>query len=468
MTDLNVTDAIFAVAEQRPHAVAIVDGETIVSYHSLCNGVRLAARRFQQAGWRAGDVVGISLRVSPAMHLLVAVALARSGITQVSLSPGDPVPLIRSRLQDFGVSGLVSDHAPVTEMRIATVAPEPHWLADAPDAAAADDSRVPGGDRIWIVGESSGTTGKPKLIGISHDVEDAHGRRQAPVFGYRPGERFLNLTGMRFLTGIKRAIRCLSEGGTPVFPPAGVDAERLMRWIDLHDVTYLSCVPMHLHQLLGSIRTDRPRLPSLRILRSSGSPLPASVLHEVRRRISPNVYVDYGLNEVSTIVAATPDMLAAHPDAAGRPLAGVELEIVDDLDQPLPSGASGLVRARGLGIQPTYYRAGSQDRAGVFRNGWCYPGDIGFKSDDGLLFIKGRADDVMNFDGIMIGPGEIEAVLRQHPAVADVAAFALPSPEHQDLPAAAIVPAQALKFDELGALLHGAARHSRAAGVPAG
>ena len=94
-------------------------------------------------------------------------------------------------------------------------------------------------------------------------------------------------------------------------------------------------------------------------------------------------------------------------------------------------------------------RASTHDQARVFRNGWCYPGDIGSRNEDGLVFLKGRADDVMNFDGMLVGPGEIELVLCQHPGVLEAAAFPLPSLEHQDVPAVAIVCSQLLPDDEL-------------------
>jgi acyl-coenzyme A synthetase/AMP-(fatty) acid ligase len=449
VSDVNITDAIFAVAERSPHAVAIIDGENPVSFRTLCEGVRLAARCFERAGWRAGDLIGIAVAGSQAGHLLASLALARSGITQISLPVGAPAPMLRSSIRTLGISGIVSDAAPGMEPGVATVAPEAGWLAQAPDAAIPDDLRVAGGDRPWILAETSGTTGEPKLVGISHAVENEHRKSQAPIFAHLAGERYANLSGVRFLTGIKRAMCCLNDGAALALPAPGLSYDQLLHWLDRIHVTYLSCVPVHLHQLLREVRTDSPRLPSLRILRVSSAALPPAALNEVRRRISPNLYVNYGASEAGPMVAATPDMLAVHPDSVGRPLPGIELEIVDDLDQPVPAGTNGHVRVRGPGVLSSYLRADAQDRSRVFRNGWCYLGDIGAKNAEGLVFLKGRADEVMNFNGIMIGPGEIEAVLRRHPAVQDVAAFALPSPEHQEVPAAAIVSSQPLPTDEL-------------------
>ena len=290
MSDVNITDAIFAVAERSPHAVAVIDGVTPLSFRDLCAGVRLAASRFHQAGWRAGDVIGISVGGSQVRHLVSSLALARSGIVQVSLPVGSPAPLLLSSIRKMGISGVVSD-APL-EAGIKSVVPTADWFSPEANAAVADDVRGTGGDRLWIITETSGTTGEPKLVGITHSVEDRHRKSRAPVFAHLPGERYINLSGVRFLTGMKRAICCLSDGGVLSLPPAGFSYGQLLQWIDRYNIRYLSCVPVHLHQLLREVRSDCPRLPSLRILLSSAAAFPPAAVHEVRRRISPNFYIN--------------------------------------------------------------------------------------------------------------------------------------------------------------------------------
>jgi hypothetical protein len=95
---LNITDAIFSRGERTPHAIAVIDAEGTVDYRTLCRGVLLAARRFREAGWKPDDRVGISLQASRTLHLISALALARMGITQVSLPATDPAPLRLARI----------------------------------------------------------------------------------------------------------------------------------------------------------------------------------------------------------------------------------------------------------------------------------------------------------------------------------------------------------------------------------
>jgi long-chain acyl-CoA synthetase len=446
----NLTEAIFSRSERDPRAIAMIDAGRTVDYRLLCRSVRLAVQRFRGAGWKAGDIVGISMRGSPALHLVISLALARMGAAQVSLPARDSSELHVSRMRRLGVTGLVADHGDIAgSASVATIAPDLAWLANTAKRTIAGDVCESGGDRPWLIVESSGTTGKPKTLVISHAGEVERAGRQAPLFAHLPGERFFNFTGLDFLIGISQAFRCLSDGGTVAFPQADLGTEQLLDWIDLHQVNYIACVPLHLHVLLHTVRNDTPRLPGLRILRTATAPLPVSTLDDVRRRISPNVHIAYGTSEAGMISIATPAMLAAYPDTVGRLLDGIELELVDAQDRPVSAGEIGRIRVRAPFIQPPYVGPETPEQLAQFRDGWFYPGDVGAINETGMLFLKGRADDVMNFQGMMIDPSEIESVLRRHPAVVEVAAFSLPSHEHQDVPAVAIVSREPLQIDDL-------------------
>jgi acyl-coenzyme A synthetase/AMP-(fatty) acid ligase len=449
---LNITEAIFARSERDPQAIAVIDAEKTVDYRSLCRSASLAVRRFREAGWKAGDVVGISVRDSPTLYLVVSLALARMGVTQMAFPAENSPALNLLRVRRLGVTRFVADHRDIVgDTSTSLIIVDPSWLETTGNTMPIDDICETGGDRPWLIVESSGTTGEPKIIVISHACEFERARRQSPLFAHLPGERFLNFTGLHFLIGISQAYRCLGDGGTVAFPPSGFSVAQLLDWIDFQQINYIACVPLHLHGLLRALGTDAPRLPALRILRTATAPLPTPTLDSVRRRISPNVYIAYGTSEAGMLAIATPAMLAEFPDTVGRVLDGLDLEIVDEQDRALPAGDPGRVRVRAPFIRPSVLSEETPDKLTLFRDGWFYPGDVGVKNESGMLFLKGRADDVMNFDGIMISPSEIESVLRQHPAVVEVAAFSLPSHEHQDVPAVAIVSSEPLKIDELSA-----------------
>lgn len=445
--DFNVTDPVFEWAGRAPCAVAIIEGDRAVHYGGLCAAVRRAMAAFRAAGWRPGEVIAVSLQREVALQLVVSLALARAGLTQVWLPSGDPLEYRAARAHALGVAAVIADSEQGRLPPLAHLAPDANWLSASGEAPA--DLRVGGAGRAMIMIQSSGTTGSPKDIVVSQEDEMLFAERFKPLFACLPGERFMNLTGLRFWGGLSRALRCLSAGGAFVVPPANWTAKELLRCIDLHHVTFLACIPLHIGLLLEGSGGDAARLPGLRILHCSSAALPVSVLREARRRISPNLYIVYGANEAGQLSAAPPALLERYPDCVGLPLEGIELQIVDDNDLPVAAGAPGHVRIRGAGIASGRMLGAPAGGTPGYKGDWYYPGDVGARNAEGVVFLKGRSDDVMNFDGILVGPAEIESVLGRHPAVAEAAAFPLPSPLHQEVPAVAVVLRHAVPVEEL-------------------
>ena len=230
-----------------------------------------------------------------------------------------------------------------------------------------------------------------------------------------------------------RAAGVLNVGGCVVFPD-GLKLESVLDFIRRARVTRIKCAPVHLHWLCG-LEGEEMLLPDLRVLEVGGSTVTGKLRDRVRQRISRNLYVRYSTTEVGVVTVAPPEVTVS--DTVGAALPGVHLQIVDAADQPLPRGEVGLIRVRAPGTAEGYYDD-AEATAKAFRDGWFYPGDLGMLTDEEQLIFKGRADDMMIFDGINIYPAEIEAVLATHEAVGEAAAFALKSEIHQDVPVAAV------------------------------
>jgi long-chain acyl-CoA synthetase len=193
---------------------------------------------------------------------------------------------------------------------------------------------------------------------------------------------------------------------------------------------------------------EGPRFPGVRDLTLSTTVAPEALRSKVRRRLTPHVVIAYGSNEAWYVTRAdAPDQIR-FPDTVGLPYDGVELEIVDERGQALPAGEVGLVRVRGSGFARAYIDD-PEASAKSFRDGWYYPGDLGVLAPEGALFLKGRADDLINFDGLKIFPSDIEAALLEHEAVAEAAAFPVMVDGYRQVPAAAIILRGAATADEL-------------------
>ena len=442
----NVSEALHRWAERTPDEPALIENDRSTSYRDLDNAVWRVCAGLRKAGLGAGTVVAVIGDGGALLQLAISLALARIGAVQVALSLGDTVDRHRAIVGMAGISAIVTAIPGIEALGLQVVRPDPAWLDPLSPVRSAD--MAAGGDAIWLINHSSGTTGRPKAMAISHAMEAARLALQPPEFACRPGERFMSLAPLEFWIGRSRAIRCLSEGGTVVAMPASSSVHDLFPAIDRHNVTHVTCTPTNLDRLIPHLPDDRLRFPQLRMVRVSSAALPKRVLSEIGRRMSPNIYTNYGANEAGNFAVATPELLARDPDTVGKISPGIEFQLVDDRGNVVGIGEIGHVRARTPGMIKGYLGDEEASRA-AFRDGWFYPGDLATIDREGLVHVKGRSDDMMNFDGVLLSPQEIEEVVLRHPAVSDAAAFRIPSERHQDAPAAAVVLREPIDLEAL-------------------
>lgn len=149
------------------------------------------------------------------------------------------------------------------------------------------------------------------------------------------------------------------------------------------------------------------------------------------------MHIVYATNEADTITLADPALQAQVPNTVGRPVAPLEVQVVDGEGRVLPAEQTGEVRVRGPGVASAYLD-NPQATARSFRDGWFHPGDLAYLTQEGALVLLGRKDDMMIFDGMNIYPAEIENALLSHPAVREAAAFPARHERFQDVPMAAV------------------------------
>jgi acyl-CoA synthetase (AMP-forming)/AMP-acid ligase II len=186
----------------------------------------------------------------------------------------------------------------------------------------------------------------------------------------------------------------------------------------------------------------------MKTFRVSGAAIAESVLKQAQRCLTPNLLIIYGANEAWNIAVATGDLLARFPATAGYLAPGVELEIVDRQHRPVAPGTLGEVRVRAPGMISGYIDNPEAD-ARHFRDGWFYPRDAGTLTEEGLLFLSGRTDELMNFDAMLVSPQEIEKIVLQYPAITDAAAFGVPHAIRGDVPYVAVVSDKAINTEQL-------------------
>jgi long-chain acyl-CoA synthetase len=166
--------------------------------------------------------------------------------------------------------------------------------------------------------------------------------------------------------------------------------------------------------------------------------MPVQVLHDFQAAFDCVVLEGYGLSETSPVASLNNPETGPKPGSVGSPIRGVQMRVVDNNDQEVPTGESGEIAIRGHNVMKRYWQRPEETAAAV-RDGWFHTGDIGRVDQDGYFWIVGRKKDVIIRGGYNVYPREVEAVLYKHPAVADAAVVGLPSPDLGEEVGAAVV-----------------------------
>jgi len=216
------------------------------------------------------------------------------------------------------------------------------------------------------------------------------------------------------------------------------DPEGALRLIEKEKATAIGVVPTHLVRMLEADETKYD-LSSLRFIRSAGGYLPPQVAEEAERRFRATITSDLGTQDVGSVSGCTiDDPGEIRRRTVGRMLPGNKVRLLDDDGKEVPDGEPGQLWFRGPHAPAGYYRD-PESTAPVFdANGWTTTGDI-VKSEDGCLWIMGRSKDMIIRGGQNIYPAEIEGILNEHPAVANVAIVGYPDREMGERACACVV-----------------------------
>ncbi len=295
--------------------------------------------------------------------------------------------------------------------------------AGEPDAFPAVDRRP---DDLAVILYTSGTTGVPKGVALSHDNLESNARAAAS----------LNELGREDWAV---AVLPLSHSyGLTVMNAGHILGSRaaLLRWFNPEAVLQtiqefravsMSAVPTMLIYLLNYPQADRFDTRSMRVWGSGAAPLPVEIVEPFERKFGGRILEGYGLTEASPVVSAHRLSGPRRIGSVGRAIPGVEISIQDDLDRPLPAGELGEVCVRGRNVMVGYYR-NPEETARTVRAGWLHTGDMGRLDDDGFLFIVERKKDLIIRGGFNIYPREVEEVLYAHPKVAEAAVVGMKDP----------------------------------------
>jgi O-succinylbenzoic acid--CoA ligase len=425
-------DWLSAQAMARPDGAALIVGETMLTYRALNEQTAQFAARLFACGVSRGDVAGILLpnRLETALAVHAA---ARLGVTlalfNTRLTPAELDMQVRSAQcrflmcdRDTLPTALALPSAP----RLLCVDPVDDPRLTPPDRLTVDPAAFREGmidpDAPFAIIFTSGTTGSPKGAVLTCGAFFASAMASAYRIGVLPDDRWLCVLPLYHVGGLSILLRsCLY--GTAVDLWQRFDAAAIARRMTTAPVTLISLVPTMLHRLLD-LFGDEPPPPRLRLVLLGGAAASPDLL-ERALQAGWALATTYGLTEAASQVAtALPEQVRRKPGSVGRPLLFTSLRVVDEAGHDQPPGVYGDILIRG----PTMMR-GYLGEPPLDADAWFATGDIGYLDVDGDLWVVQRRSDLIISGGENIYPAEIEQVLRQHPAVADVAVVGVPSPE---------------------------------------
>ena len=276
---------------------------------------------------------------------------------------------------------------------------------------------------------TSGTTGKPKGVLSTQGQLLRAFHEFGKEIGIGPGDRYLIVNPFFHAFGYKAGwISCLLAGAT-ILPHAVFDADVVIRRIAEDRISVLPGPPTLYLSMLAHPQLAQTDLSSLRVAVTGAATIPAVLIERMRTELGFEVVTTaYGLTEcggLATICdpAAPPEVVAA---TSGRPIAGTEVSIRNAESQPLPAGETGEICLRGFHVMRGYFQDPEATAEAIDSDGWLHTGDVGRLDEQGNLQITDRLKDMFIVGGFNCYPAEIEAVLLQHPAIAQVAVIGVP------------------------------------------
>jgi acyl-CoA synthetase (AMP-forming)/AMP-acid ligase II len=415
---LNIVDAVLFQCRLQPPAAAIcAPGAQIglVSYRRLEQFIHNACGKLLPFGFPPGSIVGVDIR-EPVLHVVAVLALMRLNVASASVSGSVP--------DDLGIGAIISDR-PISSPGVRQVIhADLSWIEGAGTPVGGGYAQAGSAEDLCRVILTSGTTGTPKAVGISHRLLFDRVARHLTVFGNRlPAcSRIFCDMNLRTSLGFQFLIYTLLRGGTFFF--AGDIFENTLQALEEYKVQCAVASPGGLETVLRTYERYALYQSKLDLVITAGDLLSKPLSDRVRSRLCSHVINVYGSTEASVTATAPAHALALTNRAVGYIAPGVAVEVVEESGRVLPPPGEGIIRVRSAFAVDGYL--GSQSQT-PFRDGWFYPGDLGAVSTDGLLTVTGRQKTILSIGGDKISPEAVEAALAAYEGVDECAVFSVPN-----------------------------------------
>jgi acyl-CoA synthetase (AMP-forming)/AMP-acid ligase II len=463
--DVSLAAFLLAGARERADHLAVVDAATgrSLTYAALADQVERVAAGLAANNMRKGDVFAILAPNSPEWLVACHGAITAGGVVS-GLNPLWSADELASQLRDSRARFLATT-TPLAATAVAAVERAGVGtrlvMLDAPGSAAdtialadlaacadpAPDVRIDPAVDLALLPYSSGTTGLPKGVMLTHSACVANVIQTLAALPIAPNDRTLAVAPFFHAVGWGVVANCALRSGATIVTLPRFDVAAFLGSVQEHRITQTVVVPPVILALARHPAVADHDLSTLEWIACGAAPLAASLQQECAQRLGVPVVQGFGMTESVATIAASPVTAPVVPGSCGRLLPGVQARIDPE---------TGELWIRSPALMSGYLGQPDATAHTVDGDGWLHTGDVARFDEDGVLFVVDRIKELIKVKAFQVAPAELEAVLRTHPAVVDAAVIAIPDERAGEVPRACVVARAPVSAQEL--LDHVAAR----------
>lgn len=467
--DMSIAEALANRAITDPEGHFLIYQDKVITFGQVETRSDALAASFHSLGIEAGDRVALLLPPCPEF-VLALFAAAKIGASIVPLNPRLTRPELHYMLRhsETVLAVTVEHHSgedyltvfdellpQLPELQyVVTVGEEDLWYDDQifqfEDLLSAGEGRDfptvqvdPRADPFAIL-YTAGTMGKPKGVELSHSNLLEVARETASQLALVPEDRIIGVTALFHVFGLGPGILGSILAGCSLILQSGFGAAETLALIQRHGATVHYGLPTLFSTGLHEQREASLDLSSLRVALAAGGPASSELIRSVEEEICRDFRVAYSLTESSSVVSMTSPLDPPEKRfyTVGKPLAGVQVRVMDNHGGVLPPESIGEIALKGPGIMRGYYRQPGETRDVLGEDGFFLTGDLGMLDEEGYLHLVGRRIEVIIRGGFSVYPREVEYRLQAHPAVREAAVVGIPDEILGEASCACIVPVE--------------------------